>query len=242
MTITESDLDFSDCRLKRKLFQKAFPNGATVTLANARKATSVGLSLRWLARQVMSTEQYALFAARVSRALLEYFRATASTKAVLLRMQESPIEDRAAWFLALDAHAASKAKHWPTYLERLAVAFVTTLAPSGDMERFGRWMEQVRARGLHEKCKILAGVTPLKSVGMATYMRDQVAGVTVPDFYVERLRAADDARREGIQMCVEQIRQLRQIEGVAGVHIMAIEWEEKVPEIVEKAGLKRQGQ
>lgn len=106
-----------------------------------------------------------------------------------------------------------------------------------DMERFGRWMEQVRERGLHEKCKILAGVTPLKSAGMARYMRDQVAGVIVPDEYVERVAAAEDAKSEGIRICVEQIQQLREIEGVAGVHIMAIEWEEKVGEIVEKAGL-----
>jgi methylenetetrahydrofolate reductase (NADPH) len=109
-----------------------------------------------------------------------------------------------------------------------------------DMERFGEWMEQVRDRQLHKKCKILAGVTPLKSAGMAKYMRDKVAGVTVPDHYVKRMAKAEDAKAEGINICVEQIRQLRETEGVAGVHIMAIEWEEKVPEIVEKAGLKRQ--
>ena len=109
-----------------------------------------------------------------------------------------------------------------------------------DMDRFRRWMEQVRDRGLHERCKILAGVTPLKSVGMARYMRDKVAGVSVPDYYVKRMSKAEDTKAEGINICVEQIQQLREIEGVAGVHIMAIEWEEKVAEIVEKAGLKRQ--
>ncbi len=108
-----------------------------------------------------------------------------------------------------------------------------------DMERFGRWMEQVRDRGLDKKCKILAGVTPLKSAGMARYMRDKVAGVTVPDYYVERMGKAEDPKSEGIRICVEQIQQLREIKGVAGVHIMAIEWEDAVPEIVEKAGLKR---
>jgi len=108
-----------------------------------------------------------------------------------------------------------------------------------DMDRFAAWMEEVRARGLHEKCSILAGVTPLKSVGMTRYMRDQVAGVTVPDYYVDRMQAAEDAKAEGINICVEQITRLREIEGVAGVHIMAIEWEEKVSEIVEKAGLKK---
>jgi len=92
---------------------------------------------------------------------------------------------------------------------------------------------------LHKKCKILAGVTPLKSLGMTKYMRDQVAGVSVPDYYVKRMAKAEDPKAEGIDICVEQIEQLKQIEGVAGVHIMAIEWEAKVAEIVEKAKLKR---
>jgi methylenetetrahydrofolate reductase (NADPH) len=107
-----------------------------------------------------------------------------------------------------------------------------------DMDRFERWMRQVRERGLDKKCRILAGVTPLKSVAMARYMRDQVAGVIVPDHYVERLAAAHDARAEGINICVEQIRRLRDTPGVAGVHIMAIEWEQVVAEIVQKAQLR----
>ena len=108
-----------------------------------------------------------------------------------------------------------------------------------DLDRFARWMNLVRERGLHTRCKILAGVTPLKSVAMARYMRDSVAGVIVPDSIVERMARAADAKAEGIAICVEQIQRLREIEGVAGVHIMAIEWEEKVPEIVEKAGLSK---
>jgi len=108
-----------------------------------------------------------------------------------------------------------------------------------DMDRFESWMEQVRSRELHNKCKILAGVTPLKSPGMARYMRDKVAGVTVPDYYIERMAGAKDPKAEGVNICVEQINRLRKTEGVAGVHIMAIEWEQIVPEIVEKAELKR---
>jgi methylenetetrahydrofolate reductase (NADPH) len=108
-----------------------------------------------------------------------------------------------------------------------------------DMDRFEKWMQQVCDTGLHQKCKILAGVTPLKSAGMARYMRDKVAGVTVPNYYVDRIAKAEDAKAEGIDICVEQINRLRQIEGVAGVHIMAIEWEAKVAEIVEKAELKK---
>jgi methylenetetrahydrofolate reductase (NADPH) len=72
---------------------------------------------------------------------------------------------------------------------------------------------------------------------MARYMRDSVAGLTVPDYYIKRLEKAENQAEEGIKICVEQIRRFREIEGVAGVHIMAIEWEKKVPEIVERAGL-----
>jgi methylenetetrahydrofolate reductase (NADPH) len=111
-----------------------------------------------------------------------------------------------------------------------------------DMDRFEEWMRQVRQRGLHEKIRIMAGVTPLKSVGMAKYMRDSVAGLTVPESYIERLEAvaARDKKavaEEGIKICIEQIERLRAIEGVAGIHLMAIEWEHRVKEIVGRAGL-----
>ena len=105
------------------------------------------------------------------------------------------------------------------------------------MDRFKRWMELVCSRGLHKRCKILAGLTPLKSVGMAKHMRDNVAGVKMPNFFVERLEKSSDPKLEGINICVEQIRELQNIEGVAGIHLMAIEWESKVGEIVQKAGL-----
>ena len=106
-----------------------------------------------------------------------------------------------------------------------------------DMDRFEKWMKQVRERELHKKVKIMAGLTPLKSVGMAKYMRDSVAGLTVPDYYLERLSKVEDKAAEGIKICVEQIKRLQEIEGVAGIHLMAIEWERRVPEIVETAGL-----
>ena len=106
-----------------------------------------------------------------------------------------------------------------------------------DMDRFKRWMEMVRARGLHLKCKILAGLTPMKSVGMAKYMRDQVAGITLPQALIDRMQQSADPKTEGIRICVEQIQELRNIEGVAGIHLMAIEWERKVGEIIGQAGL-----
>jgi len=108
-----------------------------------------------------------------------------------------------------------------------------------DMDRFREWMAQVRNRGLHEKTKIMAGLTPLKSVGMTRYMASSVAGITVPDSYLTRMSAAgkEGGAEEGIKICLEQIEQLREIEGVAGIHLMAIEWEHRVREIVERAGL-----
>jgi len=108
-----------------------------------------------------------------------------------------------------------------------------------NLEKFRLWMKGVVERGLHQKVKILAGVTPMKTVGMARYMKASVPGMDVPDAIIDRLKGAAKGKvgEEGIKICVETIQQLREIEGVAGVHIMAIEWEEKVKEIAEAAGL-----
>ena len=108
-----------------------------------------------------------------------------------------------------------------------------------NVERFARWMEAVRQRGLHKKVYILAGVAPIKSAGAARYMKTKVPGMDVPDEVVDRMASAPkgEAKRAGIDLCVDIIKQVSQIEGVAGIHLMAIEWEEAVAEIVEKAGL-----
>lgn len=108
-----------------------------------------------------------------------------------------------------------------------------------NLEKFRLWMKGVVDRGLHEKVKILAGVTPMKTVGMARYMKTSVPGMDVPDEIIDRLKGAPKGKvgEEGIKICIETIQQLKEIEGVAGVHIMAIEWEEKVREIAEGAGL-----
>src|SRR5574340_1727034 len=100
-------------------------------------------------------------------------------------------------------------------------------------------MEMVRDRGLHERCAILAGVTPMKSAGMASYMKKNVPGMDVPDVLIERMKGTPKEKQaeEGIKICVETIAQLREIPGIRGIHIMAIEWEEKVAEIVKAAGL-----
>jgi methylenetetrahydrofolate reductase (NADPH) len=108
-----------------------------------------------------------------------------------------------------------------------------------NLDKFEAWMKGVRERGLHKKCAILAGITPMKSVGMARYMKNKVPGMDVPQEMVDRMGGVpkDKQAAEGIQICVESIERLKEVEGVAGFHIMAIEWEQKVPEIVERAGL-----
>ncbi len=90
-----------------------------------------------------------------------------------------------------------------------------------------------------EKVHILAGITPLKSAGMARFMANKVAGMDVPESVIKRMDGVpkENAAKEGIKICLETIAELREIKGVHGVHIMAIEWEEKVGEIVESAGL-----
>jgi len=108
-----------------------------------------------------------------------------------------------------------------------------------NMDRFKEWMRLAREEGLTEKVHILAGVTPFKSEGMARYMAKRVAGMDVPDFLVKRMEGVpkDRAAEEGIYICLETIAELRDLEGVHGIHIMAIDWEERVCEIVERAGL-----
>lgn len=106
-----------------------------------------------------------------------------------------------------------------------------------DVAKFAKWMEMVRDRGLDKQVHILAGVIPARSVGMARYMRDYVSGVHVPDEVVTRLEGAKNAKEEGVKICLETIEQLKEIEGVHGIHIMAVAWEEIVPRIVEEAKL-----
>lgn len=108
-----------------------------------------------------------------------------------------------------------------------------------NLDKFEKWMEGVRDRGLHEKVNIMAGITPMKTVGMARYMKKRVPGMDVPDELIKRMAGVPKEKQpdEGIKISVEAIERLKEVEGVKGFHIMAIEWEQKVPEIVERAGL-----
>ena len=106
-----------------------------------------------------------------------------------------------------------------------------------DVPKFARWMKSVKEHGLDQQVHILAGVIPVKSAGMARYMRDYVSGVTVPDEVVTRMEQAADAKDQGLKICLEIIEQIMDIPEVHGVHIMAVGWEDMVPIIVEQAGL-----
>ena len=108
-----------------------------------------------------------------------------------------------------------------------------------NMDRFREWVRQAVDMGLTEKVYVLAGVTPMKSLGMARYMQKNVPGLDVPDWVINRLKGVEkkDQASEGIAICCEQIAEFKEMQGIAGVHLMAIEWEKRVPEIVEKAEL-----
>jgi methylenetetrahydrofolate reductase (NADPH) len=108
-----------------------------------------------------------------------------------------------------------------------------------NLDKFEAWMKEAHERGLTENVAILAGLTPFKSAGMARYMKNRVPGMDVPDDVVKRMADTPKEKQaaEGIKICIESIERLKDVPGVKGFHVMAIEWEEKVPEIVEAAGL-----
>jgi methylenetetrahydrofolate reductase (NADPH) len=106
-----------------------------------------------------------------------------------------------------------------------------------DVPKFAKFMQMVCDLGLDKQVHILAGVIPIRSVGMARYMRDYVSGVSLPDEIITRLEKAEKAKEEGVKIILEIIEQLKEIPGVQGIHIMAVGWEDIVPEMVEKAGL-----
>ncbi len=119
---------------------------------------------------------------------------------------------------------------------RAGVDFVQTQCIY-NMKKFSNFVSRARDMGLLEQVYLLAGITPLKSVSMALHMQQEVPGMEVPDGIIRRLRSvpADRAADEGIRIACEQIEELKRMSGISGVHLMAIEWEHRVPEIAERA-------
>jgi methylenetetrahydrofolate reductase (NADPH) len=117
--------------------------------------------------------------------------------------------------------------------------FVQT-QPIYNIEGFNKWMELVREKGLHRQVKIIAGITPLMSLAAARYMKTKVPNMDIPDRIIERLRNVrnkEEAAEEGIKLAVEAINELKQTEGVGGVHIMTLQREELIPKICSAANL-----
>jgi methylenetetrahydrofolate reductase (NADPH) len=106
-----------------------------------------------------------------------------------------------------------------------------------NLEIFRNFMNAVRDSGLHDKVFILAGVGPLASARSAEWIRSNVPGVHIPDVVIKRLRGADKQREEGVNICIDMINEIREIDGVHGIHIMAFRQEHRVAEIVERSGV-----
>ena len=106
-----------------------------------------------------------------------------------------------------------------------------------NLERFNCWMDEVRSRGLDKKVFILTGVTPLKSVKMCERMKFHVPGVDIPDVIYRRMRNASDPKKEGFDISLELIKEIKKVKGVSGVHITALFWENIIPSLVSKAEL-----
>lgn len=106
-----------------------------------------------------------------------------------------------------------------------------------DMDLFKRWLGKIVDAGLHEKVAILGGVMPVKSHKALTYMKESVAGMSIPDGLIKRMEQASDPKEEGVKVCAELIEQLRELMGLRGVHISSVEWESIIPEVAKRAGL-----
>ena len=98
-------------------------------------------------------------------------------------------------------------------------------------------MKRVIDMGLHEKCFILIGVGPLASAKAAKWIRTNVPGIHIPDAIIERLQGAEDQKREGKQVCIEMMQQIKDMPGIAGVHVMAYRQEELVADVVHESGV-----
>jgi len=108
-----------------------------------------------------------------------------------------------------------------------------------DMPMMTDYMNRVRDQGLDEKCFILAGVGPLASAKSARWIRANVPGIHIPDSVIARLEGALDQKREGRNICIEIIQQVREMAGISGIHVMAYRQEEHVADIVHMSGVLR---
>lgn len=127
-----------------------------------------------------------------------------------------------------------------------------------DVDRFAEFMKEVRARGLHEKAYFQAGILVNKTA-KSIEMTAQVPGMIIPDPLIQSMKKVDSEAKteakdlnldvdetkklvqkrvqaEGVRLASDLISQVRQVEGVSGIHIMAVNWEDIVPTLVEANG------
>ncbi len=160
-------------------------------------------------------------------------------RGVLLGNDEK-IEGEIKLFIGADAHPSSDPLE--AHVIRLAkkvkagADFILTSCVY-EMSRFNEWMKRVRDQGIHEKVHVLVGVMPLKSAPMGRDIQKRFPGVLIPDALIERLDKARNPEEEGIKLCIEQIDILKSTQGIHGIHLMTMDWEEGVRRIAEGAGL-----
>lgn len=107
-----------------------------------------------------------------------------------------------------------------------------------NLDKFNKWMDEVKSNGLDKKVHIFAGVTPLKSLKMAERMKFYVPGVDVPDTIYNRMKNSNDPKKEGYEIALELVRALKNINGIHGVHITALFWEDIIPSLAEETGIR----
>lgn len=104
------------------------------------------------------------------------------------------------------------------------------------------WLNELAKRDILDKVYVLIGITPLKSYGMASYMHNDVPGVSIPEPLLKRMKdAGEDAAEEGVQIALELIEKIRKLEGVSGLHLMPVMWESVVPRIITEGDLLPRG-
>ncbi|MCK5548014.1 MAG: methylenetetrahydrofolate reductase, partial [Thermoplasmata archaeon] len=106
-----------------------------------------------------------------------------------------------------------------------------------DVNGFEEWMDMVRERDIHNRCHILCGIIPIRSLKIAAFLNEKVVGIKIPEEISERFQNAENPEEEGVRITLELIERLRRLEGIKGIHIMPVGWEDVVPGIVKSAGL-----
>jgi 5,10-methylenetetrahydrofolate reductase len=121
--------------------------------------------------------------------------------------------------------------------KQLAGADFIQTQPVFDLARFKRWYQLLADEGLTTSLPIIGGVMPMKSHRPLIYMRDNVPGTSIPEDTIKRMESATDPAEEGVKLCLETIAELKELPGLAGIHIMTLSWEAIVPRLVREAGL-----